>query len=68
MRPRPASPLRVHRTAAGLTQGELASIAGLCKETVCNVETGSTVPARRTAKSLAAALGVDILELFPPGL
>lgn len=52
------------REAAGLTQGELAVRAGVSRQMVGAVEAGRHLPRVDAALSLAAALGVDVHELF----
>src|SRR5262245_41376685 len=47
------------RTAAGLTQAELAERAGLTREGIAQLETGRRKPAWETVLALCAALGVD---------
>lgn len=62
------SRLRSLREAAGLTQGELAVRASVSRQMVGAVEAGRHLPRVDAALSLAAALGVDVNELFgsPP--
>jgi putative transcriptional regulator len=60
------SPLRVYRVARNLTQAELAERAGVARITVGALERGENVPQLGTARALAAALGCDPDELFPP--
>lgn len=55
------------RTAAGMTQAELAAAAGLPRATVGAVESGRHSPAVETALALAAALGTTVEGLFVPG-
>ena len=63
---RRSTPLRIWRAASGLSQCELASLAGVRHETVCRLELDRNEPRRSTADHLADALGVDVEELFPP--
>ncbi len=52
--------LRKYRTAKGLTQAELAKLAGLGLNTISNYESGRTYPQNREVyKTLAGILGVD---------
>jgi DNA-binding XRE family transcriptional regulator len=44
------------RTALGLTQQELAKLAGICQETLCRLETGKHAPNVRTVDKIEAAL------------
>lgn len=62
--PRLASRLKEYRTAAGLTQAELAEQAGVSRKTVNTVENGVFVPSTVLALSLARALGVTVETLF----
>lgn len=55
-----ARAVRQLRTAAGLTQAELAENAGLAFETVSRIESGREPPSLRTAISLADALAVPL--------
>lgn len=58
--------LRVMREAAGLTQAELASRAGVSRQLVGAVEAGRHLPRVDAALALAAALSVAVEALFPP--
>lgn len=62
--PRLASRLKEARTAAGLTQAELADRAGVSRKTVNTVENGVFVPSTPLALSLARALGTTVEDLF----
>ncbi len=62
--PRLASRLKEARTAAGLTQAELAERAGVSRKTVNTVENGVFTPSTVLALSLARALGTTVDELF----
>lgn len=62
--PRLASRLKEARTAAGLTQAELADRAGVSRKTVNTVENGVFVPSTVLALKLAKALGVRVEALF----
>jgi DNA-binding XRE family transcriptional regulator len=44
------------RKALGLTQGELAKLAGVRQETLCRLETGRHSPTVRTVKKIDRAL------------
>ena len=52
--------VRQLRTAAGLTQAELAERAGIAFETVSRVESGREPPSLRTAISLSDAIDVSL--------
>ena len=62
--PRLASRLKEARSAAGLTQAELAERAGVSRKTVNTVENGIFIPSTVLALSLARALGTTVDELF----
>ena len=62
--PRLGSRLREVRSAAGLTQAELADKVGVSRKTVNTVENGVFVPSTTLALSLARALGVTVEDLF----
>lgn len=57
-------PLRVHRVSRGLTQAELAALAGISTETVSNIERGAHRPARLTALAIASVLHLDSSDVF----
>jgi putative transcriptional regulator len=52
------------RTEAGLTQAELADLVGVSRKTINTVENGVFIPSTLLALKLAAALGVDVEDLF----
>jgi len=56
--------LKAARTAAGLTQQELADRAGLSRKTVNTVENGVFTPSVLVALTLARALGAPLDALF----
>ncbi len=58
------SNLKEVRTAAGLTQAELAERAGVSRKTINTVENGVFVPSTTLALLLARTLGVTVEELF----
>ncbi len=58
------SQLRDARTAAGLSQAELASAAGLSRQTVGAVEAGANRPSVDAALALAAVLDRSVEDLF----
>jgi putative transcriptional regulator len=53
--------LKELRTAAGLTQPELADKAGIAKSSLANLEQGRYAPTWAIVQKLAAALGVDCM-------
>ena len=59
--------LRLARQARGLSQQQLASMAGVTRQAVSAVESGHSDPSLRVALGLARALGVTVEELFGPG-
>jgi transcriptional regulator with XRE-family HTH domain len=60
--------LRRLRAAAGMTQQELATAAGLAVSAVAQMEAGKIGdPKLSTLKSLAKALGVGLLDLAENG-
>jgi putative transcriptional regulator len=56
--------VRLARTAAGLTQAELAELAGVSRQTVVAVEAGDYAPSVFLALSLARHLGSTVEALF----
>ena len=56
--------LKEIRTAAGLTQAELAERVGVSRKTVNTVENGVFIPSTVLALGLARALGVKVEDLF----
>ncbi len=56
--------LRDARTAAGLTQAELAEAVGVSRKTVNTVENGVFVPSTVLALGLARVLGCSVEALF----
>jgi putative molybdopterin biosynthesis protein len=58
--------LRLARLAGGLSQQELAAIAGVTRQAVAGLEGGRFEPSLRVALSLAQALGRTVEELFGP--
>jgi transcriptional regulator with XRE-family HTH domain len=55
--------LRELRTAAGLTQRELAKRSGTSSAAISNFEAGNNAPTLGTLVRLADALGRDVTEL-----
>ena len=56
--------LRVARQARGLSQQQLAGMAGVSRQAVSAVESGQSDPSLRVALALAQALGMTVDELF----
>src|SRR5690349_14288764 len=59
--------LRLARQARGLSQQQLAGVAGVTRQAVSAVESGHSDPSLRVALGLARALGMTVVELFGPG-
>lgn len=59
------SRLREARRARGLTQPQLAEMAGVAQQSVSKVERGEACPHDRVKLQLAHALGVNPSSLFP---
>ena len=56
--------VRTARTAAGLTQAELATAVGVTRQTVVAVEAGDYAPSVYLALAIAARLGGTVEALF----
>src|ERR1700760_25018 len=56
--------LRMGRQARGLSQQQLAGMAGVTRQAVSAVESGHSDPSLRVALALASALGLTVEELF----
>ncbi len=56
--------VRSARTAAGLTQAELATAVGVTRQTVVAVEAGDYAPSVYLALAIAARLGSTVEALF----
>jgi putative transcriptional regulator len=56
--------LRERRSAAGLTQAELAELAGVSRKTINTVENGVFTPSTFLALKLAFALKTTVEDLF----
>lgn len=65
--PRLRSRLKEVRTAAGLTQAELADRIGVSRKTINTVENGVFTPSTLLALQLAHALGTTVEGLFHLG-
>src|ERR1035441_10589441 len=59
--------LRLARQARGLSQQQLAGVAGVTRQAVSAVESGHSDPSLRVALAVASALGMTVEELFGPG-
>jgi putative molybdopterin biosynthesis protein len=59
--------LRLARQARGLSQQQLAGVAGVTRQAVSAVESGHSDPSLRVALALTRALGMTVEELFGPG-
>ena len=56
--------LKEARTEAGLSQGELAQLVGVSRNTVSSIETGQFNPTAKLALILCIALNKKFEELF----
>lgn len=56
--------LKLQRALRGLTQAEMADLAGVTRKSINAIETGNMVPSTILALKLAKALGVTVEELF----
>ena len=56
--------LKAARTAAGLTQADLAEKVGVTRKTINTVENGVFVPSTVLSLKLARALGTSVEALF----
>lgn len=57
--------LKEYRKAAGMTQTELAEKAGMCRQTIINLEKGRGKYAHWwTMKQIAEVLGATVEEIF----
>jgi putative molybdopterin biosynthesis protein len=59
--------LRLARQARGLSQQQLAGVAGVTRQAVSAVESGHSDPSLRVALAVARALGMTVEDLFGPG-
>jgi transcriptional regulator with XRE-family HTH domain len=53
-----------YRQQAGLTQGKLAEKVGVADETISRLERGAVTPSLERMEQVAAALGIELHELF----
>ena len=56
--------LRVARAEQGLSQEQLARLAGVTRQTISSIETGQYIPSALLAFVLAHRLGKRVDELF----
>jgi transcriptional regulator with XRE-family HTH domain len=49
------------RREQGVTQDELADLAGMCQHSLSRIERGISKPRKGTLEKLSKALGVDLL-------
>ena len=56
--------IREHRARLGISQEELAKLAGVRRETIGNLEKGRYNPSLVLAWNIAAVFGVSIEEVF----
>ena len=56
--------LKAARAAAGLSQGELAQMVGVSRQTISSIETGQFNPTAKLALILCIALDKKFEELF----
>ena len=59
-----ANRLRVARAERSLTQGELADLVGVTRQTISSIETGQYCPSALLAFQLSEKLGMPVAELF----
>ena len=52
--------IRIRRKRLGMTQQDVAEIAGLQRQTISRVETGNDVVAVATVARVAAVVGLDL--------
>lgn len=60
--------VRRQREELGLTGAQLATRAGMAPSAVSQIETGKRTPSSTSVIKLAAALGVEVGELYPKDL
>jgi transcriptional regulator with XRE-family HTH domain len=56
--------LKQIRERRALSQDALAELAGIARNTICQIELGHTYPHASTVRRLADALGVELEELM----
>ena len=60
-----ATLMRLAREAKGIRQFDLAIKVGCSPGTLSLIENGQAQPAADLARSIAAALGLEVFDLFP---
>jgi transcriptional regulator with XRE-family HTH domain len=56
--------MKLHRKRLGLSQAKLAELVDVSDNHIALIETGRRFPSITTLEQLAAALEIDVLELF----
>jgi transcriptional regulator with XRE-family HTH domain len=56
--------LATRRLAVGLSRGQLGERSGISRETIRRIELGLFMPRASTALALAAALDLDVTDLW----
>ena len=56
--------LKVARAERGLSQAELAAMAGVTRQTISSIETGQYCPSALLAFVIAKRLGTSVEQLF----
>ena len=56
--------IRQFREQEGITQGDLASLVGVRRETIVHLENGKYNPSLKLAMDIAKVFGVTVEELF----
>ena len=55
---------RLARLSRGLSQGALADVAGVTRQSISGIESGRWSPSLEVALALASALGTSVEDLF----
>lgn len=61
------TPLQLRRAAAGKTQRQVATEAGITGQYYQRIEAGRAVPSVKIAQKLAISLGSSVEDLWPIG-
>ena len=56
--------IKTYREAAGMTQGELAELVGVRRETIVHLENGRYNPSLKLAMDIAHVFSATVEELF----